>query len=532
MLACSLFQSSGPPRNAVVVEVLANSALTPWLRTVSERFNDEQFKTEAKRAIYVQHVPMEAGLAVNALVDGETNPALWIPDETVWVDLLEAEGKQDFQGDCLSVVQSPLVIAMWQPLAESLGWPGRKLGWLDVGSLAADPSAWDYYSGGQFGPSLRLGHTHPGISNTGAETLLAIVQAVESKTEAVTEADIQKPIVQASVSAFEGTVSWFSISTDLLGETMRARGSEYLGAAIMYESTAVYYGEGEPAIIPIYPFEGTFMATHPACLNRSIDEETAQAARLFRQYLLDEEAQRLALEAGLRPVNPEAPLGAPLDEEHGVDITQPEIIFAPPSVEAIFAVQELWQSARKEVNLVMLLDVSGSMSGTKIDRVKEAAIQFVEQMGGEDYLTLIAFSSTPEILAYQEPLASSRANLIGMIGGLEANGDTTLYDAIGEAATIIAQTNSPETSNAMVILTDGMDTASEYYQFDQVLFETAVANNTTIFAIAYGDDADEKLLADLASRTNGNLYLGDEASIAAIYEEMSAAFGGSVGIGR
>ncbi len=177
MIACSLFQSSGPPRNAVVVEVLANSALTPWLRTVSERFNDEQFKTEAKRTIYVQHVPMEAGLAVNALVDGETNPALWIPDETVWVDLLEAEGKQDLQGDCLSVVQSPLVIAMWKPLAESLGWPGRKLGWLDVGSLAADPSAWDYYSGGQFGLSLRLGHTHPGISNSGAETLLAVVHA-------------------------------------------------------------------------------------------------------------------------------------------------------------------------------------------------------------------------------------------------------------------------------------------------------------------------------------------------------------------
>jgi Ca-activated chloride channel family protein len=531
-LACGLFQSSGPPRNAVVVEMVANSSLTPWLRNASERFNEERFKTEAKRAIYVQLIPMEAGLAVNALVDGEINPALWIPDEAVWVDLLEAEGKQDFQGDCLSIAQSPLVIAMWQTLAESLGWPGRKLGWLDVGSLAADPSAWEYYSGGQFGPSLRLGHTHPGISNSGAETLLAIVQAAESKTDAVTKEDLQKPIVQASVSAFEGAVSWFSISTDLLGETMQTRGSEYLGAAIMYESTAVYYGEGEPRIVPIYPFEGTFMATHPACLNQSVDDQTAQAAEIFRQYLLGEEAQRLALEAGLRPVNPEVPLGAPLDEGHGVDITQPEITFSPPSVEAILAVQELWQSARKEVNLVMLLDVSGSMRGTKVDRVKEAAIQFVEQMGGEDYLTLIAFSGTPELLAYQQSLATSRTQLVGIIEDLAANGDTTLYDAIGEGAAIIAQTNSPDTSNAMVVLTDGMDTASQYYQFDQALFDTAIANNTTIFAIAYGDDADEKLLADLASRTNGNFYLGDEASIAGIYEEMSAAFGGSAGIGR
>ena len=53
-----------------------------------------------------------------------------------------------------------------------------RLGWLDIGSLAADPSAWAYYSGGQFqGDVLRLGHTHPGLSGSGASTLLAIVQA-------------------------------------------------------------------------------------------------------------------------------------------------------------------------------------------------------------------------------------------------------------------------------------------------------------------------------------------------------------------
>lgn len=532
VLACSLFRSASPPRNAIVVKVLANPALGPWLESASDRFNNARVKSDTNRTIYIEHIPMEAGTAVNALIEGEINPALWIADDLVWSEVLANEGSQTFQGDCLSVAQSPLVIAMWQPLAESLGWPGRNLGWLDVGSLAADPSAWDYYSGGQFGPSLRLGHTHPGISSTGAGTLLAIVQAAESKTEAITEADIQKPIVRASVSAFEGAVSWFSVNTDLLGETMSARGSSFLGAAMMYESTVVYYGAGDPRIIPIYPFEGTYMATHPACLNGSLDEETAGAARRFRQYLLEEEAQRLALKVGLRTVNPAVPLGPPLDEEHGVDLTQPEIIFAPPSVEAIYAIQELWQSARKNVNLVMLLDVSGSMRGAKIDRMKEAAIQFVEQMGGEDSLTLIAFSYTPELLAYQESLASSRDELMGMIWGLDANGNTTLYDAIGQAAAVIAQTNSLETSSAMVVLTDGMDTASEYYRFDQALFDVAVANNTTIFAIAYGDDADEKLLAELARRTNGNFYLGDEASIAAIYEEMSAAFGGSVGIGR
>ena len=37
----------------------------------------------------------------------------------------------------------------------------------------------------------------------------------------------------------------------------------------MYENTVAQYGGGDPAIVPIYPFEGTFVATHPACVSDS-----------------------------------------------------------------------------------------------------------------------------------------------------------------------------------------------------------------------------------------------------------------------
>jgi hypothetical protein len=70
------------------------------------------------------------------------------------------------------------------------------------------------------------------------------------------------------------------------------------------------------------------------------------------------------------------------------------------------------------------------------------------------------------------------------------------------------------------------------YAFGERLLEQATANDTTVFSVAYGSDADENLLAELAARGSGNFYRGDEASIAAIYEEMSAAFGGSLGVGR
>jgi hypothetical protein len=60
----------------------------------------------------------------------------------------------------------------------------------------------------------------------------------------------------------------------------------------------------------------------------------------------------------------------------------------------------------------------------------------------------------------------------------------------------------------------------------------AADNDTTVFTIAYGGDADNDVLSQLAFGANGNFFLGDEANIVAIYNEMSAAFGGAVGVGR
>ncbi|MEA3309452.1 MAG: VWA domain-containing protein [Chloroflexota bacterium] len=530
--SCALFTDDEPPRNATVIAVTANSSLAPWLSTAVGNFNAERQETPDGNPIHVQLELVEAGQAVVDIAAGNSAPGLWIPDDQVWVDLLADKGTASFQGDCRSVAESPLVIALWRPIAESLGWPGRSLGWLDVGSLAADPSAWNYYSGGQFGETLQLGHTHPGLSGSGVGTLLALVQAAESETEAVEANVVEKPVVQASVSAFEAAVAWFSSSTNELGRTMSERGTDYLGAAVMYESTVVYYGAGNPNIVPIYPFEGTFVAQHPACINNGATAAEQAAAQLFREYLLAEEAQQLALTNGLRPVNAAVPLGAPLDAEHGVDLEQPVVIFNSPRVETVYAVQDLWKAARKDVNLVMVLDVSGSMGGDKLRSAQTAAVQFVNQMGEDDYISIVAFSTTSRILVAHKKVGEERQRVINVLQNLEADDYTAFYDALGDASSILAKTNSSETSNAIVALTDGLDNSSVNYAFDQTLIEVATAHNTTICTIAYGNDADEQILVELALQAHGNFYHGDEASIETIYQEMSAAFGGSVGVGR
>jgi Ca-activated chloride channel family protein len=267
-------------------------------------------------------------------------------------------------------------------------------------------------------------------------------------------------------------------------------------------------------------------------VNAASPAERQEAARLFRNYLTGIEGQQQAVASGLRPVTAGVPVTAPLDEAHGIDLDQPGIVFEPPSADSLFAIQELWATARKDLNLVMVLDTSGSMQGSKIENVKQAAAQFVEQMGGEDYLSLIIFSNTALIRFEHVQVGPNRQSILGDIRAMVASGSTPLYDAIGQSADILARTSSSQTTNAMVILTDGLDTSSSQYHFDDALISAAAANGTTIFTIAYGSDADEDLLALLASKANGSFFLGNEANISEIYAQMSTAFGGSLGIGR
>ncbi len=532
-IACSLTNGvedeDTPPHNAQIIEVVASTALEPWLKTAVANFNAADIQNSDEERVWVELTAVEAGQAA-ADMSANSEAAIWIPDDRVWVNLLADQGNAAFQDDCVSTAKSPLVIGMWRPVAESLGWPGLPLGWLDIGSLAGDPSSWAYYSGGEYGDSLRISHAHPGLSGAGTGTLLALVQAAQSKTEAVTAVDIQQPIVQASVGAFEGGVTWFSTGPDLLGQTMAARDPSYLGAGVMYENTIIYYGKGD--IVPIYPLEGTFMADFPACINQSADVKTKEAAGLFRDYLLGEEGQTTAVAYGLRTVNTAVAPLTDRDKMHGVDLTQPHIRFPSPSVETVYAIQELWQQERKDVNMVMLLDTSGSMRGSKMVNMRTAAQNFVSKMGDDDTISIIAFETEPQLIVDHARVGDARTKIIHRIEELSAGGDTTLFDAIGDGATQIINTRSVEASNALVVLTDGEDTRSYRYTFDQRLIGLVNEAETAVFTIAYGRDADEETLRALAETANGNFYLGDEASIDAIYEEMSAAFGGAVGVGR
>ncbi len=534
LAACDGSGLGGQPSNALVLRWVHSTSLNAWAAQVTDAFNRQRINAGDGRPIYIEAVSADAGQAVADMLAGAELPVLWTAADPQWREVLhQSAGREIFLPNCVSIAESPLVIAMWEPVARALGWPGSTLGWLDTASLAADPSGWAYYSGGEWGQTLRLGHSHPGLSESGAQTLLALVYAAEASPDQISVDAVQNPIVQASVGAFESAVAWFSTSTDQLAATMLERGITYLNAGIMYENAVITQGERDPRLVAIYPYEGTFVATFPTCVRAEMDDTTTHAAETFLAYLRDVPAQTQALALGLRPINDAVALGAPIDAAHGADPAQPARVFASTSPESVFAIQELWQAQRKNVNLAMVLDISGSMEGQKIELLRLSAIEFVAQMGDRDQVTVIIFDNYPRILVPATRIEGNRQNIINQINTITAGGGTALYDSIAFTAEAMLKTSRADTANAMVVLTDGQDTSSSRFHSPDATFSRIVFDSgASVYTIAYGDDADRTTMRNIALATNGIFYEGNVGNIGAIYAEISAAFGGSAGIGR
>ncbi len=540
-LILSACDDIAPAPQAYTVEVAYSPALAAWMDSAITAFNESEvaFSEEDSRVIRVEGRAIEAGAFV-AEMQSAGLPALWIPESDYWIDILNSRIDSTVYGPdtCESVAASPLVFAIWRPVAEALGWPASSLGWIDLASLGLDPSFWRYYSGGQWGEAFQLGHTHPGLSDSGLQTLLALVYAAQNAPDSLSPEMVEQPVVASSVGTFEGAVSWFSSDTLSLIRGMVERGPSYLSAAVVYEANVIQanrgaYGEPEAPLVAVYPFEGTFVARFPACTSGQVGADSQSAAGIFREYLLSAAGQELARASGLRPAAPDADLsGSAINEANGADPNQPQKVAAHPTLATIDAVQALWREQRKDVNLVLVIDISGSMQGTKIAEVRRSAQAFIEQMGEDDILGVVLFNDRIGTIGEAGPIGPNRDTVINAIRGIEAGGGTAFYDALAAGAGLLEQNASPDRVSAIVALTDGIDENSQHFALSSGLYDVLKEGDPTLVMIAYGADADTGALSTIAQETGGLFYRGSVAEIADIYAEMSAAFGGAVGIGR
>lgn len=167
---------------------------------------------------------------------------------------------------------------------------------------------------------------------------------------------------------------------------------------------------------------------------------------------------------------------------------------------------DVYALVRGPMEIVIALDTSGSMAGDPLVKAIEGARGFIAGLPDTVKFGLVSFGDSPTLLA---PVGTSREEIDAHLDGLEATGETALYDAMVTAAAAF----EPESDarKVIVVLSDGADTVSEATLIDAlkavaeigidvraVALETSETDHTNLGRLAGGTVVTAESTGDLA----------------------------------
>jgi len=507
-----LLPSATPPSGATLTVAYSPEKQSLFEELVS-RFNDQKLKTDQGERMTVRSVELEPEAMIERALAGEFQAIS--PDSSIWLDQLDR--------DWMEHAVSPVVIAMWEDVARSFGYPDSSVGWGDILARA------------QSDPSFKWSHP----STTSASGLLATLAefyAGAGKTRGLTIEDAQQQATLDYVGAIEKTVRYYGEGEWAVVQQVLEKGPAYLDAFVCQEQLVIYFNRQANApgrLVAIYPVEGSLWEDHPLALLETPDltDEQRVVFGHFRDYVTSQEAQMLILSYGYRPADLSISLddpASPIKLENGVNPAQPQTTLQVPSTAVVEVVKDAWWYTKRHTNVYLVVDTSGSMRGDKLANAQEALRVFLDQIKGDmERVGLVEFSSQVNNIIPVDELSQNRAELTATIEQLEAGGDTALLDAVNAAYLRLQQLNDRERINAIVAMTDGLENNSRISLRE--LTQTMQAGNErgvpiVVFCIAYGDDADYSTLEALAEATDGQVRTGDLESIRQLYKILSTYF--------
>ncbi|XP_062222743.1 E3 ubiquitin-protein ligase WAV3-like [Phragmites australis] len=184
-----------------------------------------------------------------------------------------------------------------------------------------------------------------------------------------------------------------------------------------------------------------------------------------------------------------------------------------------------YPTSRAPVDLVTVLDVSGSMAGTKLALLKRAMGFVIQHLGPSDRLSVIAFSSTARRLFHLRRMShSGRQQALQAVNSLSAGGGTNIADALKKAAKVIEDRSYQNPVCSIILLSDGQDTYNipsnvrGAWPDYRSLVPSSILNHTfclvPVHGFGFGVDHDSDALHSIAEASGGTFsFIEDECVI-------------------
>lgn len=199
--------------------------------------------------------------------------------------------------------------------------------------------------------------------------------------------------------------------------------------------------------------------------------------------------------------------------------------------------KSIWDAVQKQLlpairtddtpyyNVVMAMDVSGSMSGEKLTVSKQVSCKFIDVLANDDYFSLISFADSAAVLFSRDKLVAedgtdNRDTIKTLINGLYASGGTNIDSSLRAAANECI--DNTQYKNLIVLVSDGQSDVSEE------TFALVKSKSAVVIAVGIGSDVDNAMMQEIANMTGGSyIYCKDASDLQDAFLALQAGYIGS-----
>lgn len=162
----------------------------------------------------------------------------------------------------------------------------------------------------------------------------------------------------------------------------------------------------------------------------------------------------------------------------------------------------------RNVDMVIVLDRSGSMKGRKIKNARQAALNLLSALSSKDRFALITYSDGVRQVSNLRNVSDvNRKQLEALIHGVRAGGGTNLGAGLQTGINVLLSANQNGNSGKVILISDGL--ANKGITSPQVLgniAEIAVEKEFAVSTVGVGIDFNELLMTKIADKGAGNYY--------------------------
>ena len=176
---------------------------------------------------------------------------------------------------------------------------------------------------------------------------------------------------------------------------------------------------------------------------------------------------------------------------------------------------------KSNVDLICIIDISGSMKNQKLKLVKDSLKLLVSFMDEKDRMALILFNDkATQYLDLSFLTIETKKNFISKIEKITSKGGTNILSGLEKAVNILKEERLKEQNNinndtqnirvkSLMLLSDGNDNDYNDIEIADGLKKLTKGFNLsfTLHTFGYGEDYDPKIMSRLANLRDGSFYM-------------------------